>query len=342
MRRATSKSWLYAAAVTFGLGAAVLATGHGAAAADVGSASGSSVGAAAHSAGPTARAAAATARTRRTTAEPAAAVAPPSRTPVVAGGTRRAPSASVVTAVHATTTTAARAAPRVSGPTPSDISEALDWVASWHVPAGGVVTVEPPSATDAAHTPYGDIGKWMLQSGNQVADWGGVKHGCKTLYEPINIVIVDSTSTSVAQSIQRLDAAMAAAGFPSVSIHSTGFTGIIDGVVYTQLPAATLQAYSDGNFLLPNNHGRVFGPAPLPGGTGYVWTASFSRERVGLYQLLPKHLYVSFRTAREALRAGLVRAGGTDLGLVNLGNTYSTRAASTGDHDGYAAVVMLA
>ena len=244
--------------------------------------------------------------------------------------------------MRATATAVGRPAQRASGITPREISAAVDWVAGWHVPAGGVDTVEPPSATDTAHTPYGDIGKWMLRSGNQVADWGGVKHGCKTLYEPINIVIVDSTSTSVAQSAQRLDAAMAAAGFPSVAIHSTGFTGLIDGVVYTQVPAGSLQAYSDGNFLLPNNHGRLFGPAPLAGGTGYVWTASFSRERVGLYHLLPKHLYVSFRIAREALRAGLVRAGGTDLGLVNLGNTYSTQAASTGDHDGYAAVVVLA
>lgn len=341
MRRATSKSWLYAAAVTLGLGAAVLAAGQGAAAADVGSTSGPSVSAAAHSAGPTGRATAATARTRRTTAAPAAVPAPTARTPAVAGGSRKASAASVATIVRATTTVVGRTAPRVSGLTPSDISEVVDWVSSWHEPAGEVGTVQPPSATDAAHTPYGDIGKWMLQSGNQVADWGGVKHGCKTLYEPINIVIVDSTSTSVAQSAQRLDAAMAAAGFPSVAIHSTGFTGIIDGVVYTQLPAATLRAYSDGNFLLPNNHGRVFGPAPLAGGTGYVWTASFSRERVGLYHLLPKHLYVSFRAAREALRAGLVRAGGTDLGLVNLGNAYSTRAASTGDHDGHAAVVVL-
>ncbi|WP_328350503.1 hypothetical protein OG976_16040 [Mycobacterium sp. NBC_00419] len=342
MPRAAPKSWWYAAAVTLGLGAAVLVAGQGAASADVDSASSSSVSTASHSPGPSGRATAATARTRRTAAAPSAAVAPSTRPPVVTVGTRRASSATVATAIRTTTITVGRPAQRASGITPSDVSEVVDWVASWHVPAGGVVTVAPPLPADTAHTPYGDIGKWMLRPDNAVADWGGVKHGCKTLYEPINIVIVDSTSTTVAQSTQRLNAAMAAAGFPSMSIHSTGFTGLIDGVIYTQQPSTTLGAYSDGNFLLPNNHGRVFGPAPLSGGTGFVWTASFSREQVGLYHFVPRHLYVSFHIAREALRAGLIRAGGSDLGLVNLGNTYSSQAASTGDHDGYAAVIRLA
>jgi hypothetical protein len=80
----------------------------------------------------------------------------------------------------------------------------------------------------------------------------------------------------------------------------------------------------------------------MAGGTGFVWTASFSRERIGFYHLLPRHVYVSFDSAREALVAGLVRAGATDLGLVDLDNEYSSQMATTGDHDGYAAVIMLA
>lgn len=181
----------------------------------------------------------------------------------------------------------------------------------------------------------------MLLSDNGIANWGGVKYQGRTLYEPINVIIVDPTSTTVLESTQRLEAAMVAAGFPAVPLHSTGFAGTVDGITYTQQPAAGGQTFSDGFFLLPNNHGRVFGPAPGPGGAGYVWTASFSRERIGLYRLIPRHVYVSFGRAREAVRAGLVRAGAVDLGLVNLDGGYSTQTATTGDHDGYAAVVVL-
>ncbi len=181
----------------------------------------------------------------------------------------------------------------------------------------------------------------MLRSGNEIANWDGLKYRSKTIYEPINVIIVDPTSTTVQESTQRLNAAMAAAGFPAVVLHSTGFAGSIGGITYTQQPAAALRAFSDANFLLPNNHGRVFGPAPGPGGVGYVWTASLSRERIGFYHLLPRHVYVSFGRAREAVRAGLVRAGAIDLGLVDLDNEYSSQAATTGDHDGYAAVIVL-
>jgi hypothetical protein len=251
------------------------------------------------------------------------------------------PSASVASSIREPKTVFGREALRAPGGSGSkaDIAES---VYRRHAPAGDVVTVEtPPTPADTAQTPYGDIGKWMLRSGNEIANWGGVKYRCKTIYEPINVVVVDPTSTTVQESTQRLNAVMAAAGFPAVALHSTGFAGTVDGITYTQQPAAGGQAFSDAFFLLPNNHGRVFGPAPGPGGTGYVWTASFSRERIGFYHLVPRHVYVSFDRAREAVRDGLVRAGAIDLGLVDLDNEYSSPASTTGDHDGFAEVIVL-
>lgn len=252
----------------------------------------------------------------------------------------RIPPASVAFTIRETKTVFGRQAVRAHGSgSKADVTES---VYSRHAPAGNLVTVEtPPTPADTAQTPYGDIGKWMLRSGNEIADWGGVKYRCKTIYEPINVVIVDPTSTTVQESTQRLNSAMAAAGFPAVVLHSTGFAGTVDGVTYTQQPTAGGQAFSDSFFLLPNNHGRVFGAAPGPGGAGYVWTASFSRERIGFYHLLPRHVYVSFDRAREAVRDGLVRAGAIDLGLVDLDNRYSSPASTTGDHDGYAEVIVL-
>jgi len=102
-------------------------------------------------------------------------------------------------------------------------------------------------------------------------------------------------------------------------------------------------AFSDRFFLLPNNHGRVFGPSPAPeslGGVGYVWTASFSGEELGFYDGTLTHLYVSFDQARDAIAAALIGAGSTDLGFVFLDNAYHGDTATTGDADGFAAVIQ--
>ncbi|WP_156432561.1 hypothetical protein [Mycobacterium sp. M26] len=392
-----------AAVVAAGLGAAALLAGLGVASADTDSTPNQPATTAQHSAGPAGKTTGSVARARHTDRPPAAASAA-RRTPALTAGPRRVvrlvPSVDVASVPPAvfdqpdvSVTAVGQQSLRVRGvATPKAPEPVVQWLYRWHPPTGDVVTVDPPipadtahtpygdigkwmirpgnavadwggvkyggktlyepnnvvnvdaapgTPADTAHTPYGDIGKWMIRPGNAVADWGGVKYGCKTLYEPINVVIVDAASGTVEESAQRLNTAMAAAGFPAMALHSTGFTGVIGGVPYGQQPAIAWQAYSDANFLLPNNHGRVFGPAPGPDGIGYVWTASFSREQVGLYRFVPKHLYVSFGVAREAVRSGLVRAGALDLGLVDLDNNYSTPTWTTGDHDGYAAVLVL-
>jgi len=225
-------------------------------------------------------------------------------------------------------------------PVPAIVASTTQFLGDLHEFLTGAPEPQPaPTPADATATPYGDIGKWMLGRNGQLADWPS--HPFKTLYQPINVIIVDSTSTTAAESAAKVNAALTAAGFPAQPIHSTGYQGLIDGAVYGQQPTGPQQAFSNAHWLLPNDHGRVFGPAPAPDGAGYVWTASFSREAAGLYCLTPTHVYVSFDRARARVRAGLLATGATDLGVVDLHNTLSGPTLTTGDHDGYAVVISL-
>lgn len=201
---------------------------------------------------------------------------------------------------------------------------------------------EAPAADDETPTAYGDIGKWMLDASGDIADYGGLPYEGKTVLEAINVVIVDPTSRSSLEATWRLNAAMRRAGFPPRLIHSTGFRGLIDGERYRQQPRGLLVGYSDDFFLLPNNHGRIFGPDPVETASGYVWSGSFSTEEFVFYQGLPRHGYVSSNEARDALAAQLVASGrATSGGMVSLDNAYNTDTTTTGDHDGFAVVVTL-
>jgi hypothetical protein len=199
-----------------------------------------------------------------------------------------------------------------------------------------------PTPADQAPTDYGDIGKWMLGPNGQIADYGGVPHQGKTVLETVNVIIVDPTSKNAWEAAWRLNAAMRRAGFPPRLIHSTGFRGLIDARRYRQQPQGFFVGYSDNSFLLPNNHGRIFGPAPVETSSGYVWSGSFSTEKWAWVKGLPRHVYVSSDQARTALAAQLVAGGRARLGgMAALGNSYESETTTTGDHDGYAVVVIL-
>jgi hypothetical protein len=198
-----------------------------------------------------------------------------------------------------------------------------------------------PSPGDVVQTPYGDIGKWLLQSNGQISDFGGEKLNGKTLLEPINVIIVDPTSTTPAQASEKLNAELSLAGFPAQPVHTTGFQGTIDGASFSQQPTGILEAYSDNSFLLPDDHARAFGPAPAEDGTGYVWTLAVSREQLGLDGLEPTHTYISFDEARDALATQLINSGATLVGVVPLDNAYNSTTETTGDNDGYAIVIQL-
>jgi hypothetical protein len=201
-------------------------------------------------------------------------------------------------------------------------------------------TTETPLPGDTVTTPYGEIGKWMLESNGQISDYGGQPYDNKTLLEPVNVIIVDPNSKSAAESTAKINRDMFLAGFPAQPIHSSGFLGLIGSKTYGQ-QAPPLTAYSDNLFILQNDHGRLFGPAPATGG-GYVWTGAFSTETPTIYNGLPTHAYVSSNAARDALVLRLLATGQVQsVSYIALDNAVDTDSTTTGDHDGYAVVIVL-
>lgn len=198
-----------------------------------------------------------------------------------------------------------------------------------------------PSPGDVVHTPYGDVDTWLLEPSGQISDFGGQHLDGKTLVEPINVIVVDPTSTTAHEATAKLNADLRLAGFPAQPIHTPGFLGVIDGKTYSQQPTGVLEAFSDNFFLLPDDHARAFGPAPVQDGTGFVWTVAASREQIGLDGLTPTHVYISYDAARDELARRLIDGGATLVGMVPLSNAYDSATVTTGDHDGYAIVIQL-
>jgi hypothetical protein len=254
--------------------------------------------------------------------------------------TRKTPSVSKLSVPGARVATPAPRPVVSRPPVPAFVAAVTTFFDDLHYSLTGAPEVRP-TPTDTTTTAYGATGKWLLARSGGLADWPNQQYPFKTLYQPINVIIVDPTSTTAEESAQKLNAALAAAGFPAQPVHSTGYRGLIDGVVYGQQPTGPEQAFSNANWLLTNDHGRVFGPAPASSGAGYVWTASFSRERPGLFYVVPTHVYVLFNRARDGVRTALVRSGAIDLGLVDMDNELTGRTITTGDHDGYAVVIKL-
>ncbi|WP_293914656.1 hypothetical protein [Deinococcus sp.] len=195
------------------------------------------------------------------------------------------------------------------------------------------------SASDMASTPYGLLGKWMLDEGGQPARWLGYQLEDRALREPVNVVLIDQAATTPQEATTRLLAAMSAAGYPARSGYSVGYRAVIGTQTYFQQPTGKDEAFSDGAWWRANNHGRLFGPAPLPGG-GYLWTGAFSRERFTLISAM-HHPYDSFRAARDNLVARL-DAGGIfrRSAMFSMDNALNTPTLTTDDHDAQAVVLI--
>lgn len=195
---------------------------------------------------------------------------------------------------------------------------------------------------DDVASPQGlpDIGKWMIAPDGTISHWLGGSYEGKHIREPINVILVDRGAVSEADAGERLVAAAAAAGYPSREGHSSGYGGFIGGQIYQQLPKEADHAFSNFPFEFNNNHGRIFGPAPLD--AGYLFIGAFSRERVALFET-PRHQYESFDRARDDFTQRLDAstayriAGFVDLGNAILGDPLIT----TGDHDGRAVLMHL-
>lgn len=179
----------------------------------------------------------------------------------------------------------------------------------------------------------------MLQPDGQIADWVGLPYQGKTLLEGINVVFVDSTATSARLSARNLNVWMRRAAFGAWPFSSTGYQGIIGDTAYSQEPTGANEAYRDAFFLLTNSHGRAFGPYPNPSGPGYVWIGAWSKENLDTANLT--HGHESFDEARDALPTAMVDKGATNLGYIDMANTYNTADFSTRDSDGMAIVLGL-
>ena len=185
-----------------------------------------------------------------------------------------------------------------------------------------------------------DIGRWMVAPDGTVSHWLGGTYQGRHIREPINVIFADRLAASEADAAARLVAALAAAGYPSREGHSGGYRGFIGGQLYGQLPKERAHAFSNSPFEFNNNHGRIFGPAPLD--EGYLFIGAFSRERVAPFES-PRHQYESFDRARDDVTQRLDAhtayriAGFVDLGNAIIGDPLVT----TGDHDGRAILMRL-
>jgi hypothetical protein len=185
-----------------------------------------------------------------------------------------------------------------------------------------------------------DIGKWTIAPDGTISHWLGATYEGKHIREPINVILVDHGAASPEDAKARLVAAATAAGYPARTGHSSGYRGYIDGEYYGQLPEQHDHAFSDRPFELDNNHGRIFGPAPVEG--GYLFIGAFSRERIALLHD-PAHQYASFDRARDDFTQRLdARSGYSIAGFVDLDNAIvADPQVTTGDHDGRAVLMRL-
>jgi hypothetical protein len=212
-------------------------------------------------------------------------------------------------------------------------------------PISTVVGASPPAGPQDESTPAAlpALGKWMIDKNGNVAHWLGVPdpHNGLMMDEPINVVLRVEAGGPEEASKKVLDAA-AAAGFTLRDHHSSGYSALIDHRSAPQFPDTDGYAFSDGTYLLPNNHGRVFGPVLWNG--RYYFTAALSRENINLGKIIDHsavyHLYSSFLRARDRFASRLVDAGRARIsGYADLGNRMSSGPQSTGDHDGNAVVL---
>lgn len=156
----------------------------------------------------------------------------------------------------------------------------------------------------------------------------------RLIQEPINLIIIDEKATSEEDAILRLTAAFTKAGFGPRYGHSSGYWGKMNGDFYAQQPSVRDFAFSDYMWVFTNNHARIFGPYIHD--DIYVWIGSSSRER-GV-----AHDYVSFRISRDAMVKEMANYGSAEnAGCHFLNNKIDNESVSTGDHDGYAGVLVL-
>lgn len=205
---------------------------------------------------------------------------------------------------------------------------------------GGLWLAAPKSlpfqATDRAELPEDlQVGPWLLTGQEVPANWLGQKLQGKTMREPINIILVDEVASTPAAAIRYLLDSCEQIGYRSRRGHSSDYRGQFANQIYTQLPRELNHAFSNALYVLPNNHGRIFGPHPHRG--KFYFAGAFSREGIDLFAEV-RHVYVSFEMAKQDFAARLQASGRYVVtGAADLQNVLPAHAAmTTGDHDGTA------
>lgn len=176
------------------------------------------------------------------------------------------------------------------------------------------------------------VGKWLENSNGCDANWLGIKYKDRFLREPINIIIIDSISKSNTDAVLKIISECKKAGYKLEFGHTSGYCGLINNVLYTQIPKEKQIAFSDDDFFLTNNHGRIIGPVFL--NEKYIFIAAFSTEKPSIIHGF-NHKFISFTKARnEFCKSMNNKTVYKLLGYVNLNNTLNTCETTTADHDG--------
>lgn len=180
------------------------------------------------------------------------------------------------------------------------------------------------------------IDKWMHDNKNDSpATWLGMRYHGKTLYEPINLIIIDTISRSAKASEDLIKHRFANAGFDTRQGHSANYKSKMDDQYFDQFPKlGSNEAFSNYIWSFTNDHARLFGPYQKD--SIYFWTGAASRE-LGL-----AHNYLTFKGAVNEIKTQLVKFSSVkSLGQYNLNNTQNNTSDTTGDHDGKAEVLQI-
>ena len=220
-----------------------------------------------------------------------------------------------------------------------------------------------PDPTATVETPYGTLGKWMLNKAGEVADWVGIPYcgqgssvgSCskppgKTMQEPINTVFVVKAPDKYSAELQ-LDFALKVSGFGPSCCSSIGYQAIVGDQTDPQLPRGGPlglgvlpplpfdlfqtglvgrlgygPAYRDFPFFLANTHLRTFG-GESDGNGNYIFTASVSKENLDTSGGGLTHGFESYDEARAKLLRNMTNAswliGSENLGTVDMDNKIS-------------------
>lgn len=192
---------------------------------------------------------------------------------------------------------------------------------------------------EQTHLPEGlQIGRWLLTGREVPANWLGQKFQGKMMREPINVILVDEVAATPDAAVQYLLESCEAIGYLSRPGHSSDYRGQIGNVIYPQLPQEENHAFSNAMYILPNNHGRIFGPHFFAG--YYYFSGALSREAINLFAEV-RHVYASFEMAKQDFAARMQANGRYFVvGAIAMENVFlPSESMTTGDHDGTAVLL---